>query len=105
VGYQPAELQRPDHVTGTSHPAIANVDFSALLTSSSITINAVGAVNGPVTILTSTNLLLPVASWTTVTSTTFDGSGNLSQSISVDLHPAAELLPAAGILNTAMAST
>jgi hypothetical protein len=65
-------------------PAITNVDFSGLA-GGSITLNAVnGAANGPVTVLTSTNLALPVASWTTVTSTTFDGSGNLSLPITVD---------------------
>ncbi len=71
-------------VTGTSKPAITNVDFSQL-PAGSITINANnGAPNGPVTILTSTNLTLPLSSWTTVIATTFDGNGNLSQSITVD---------------------
>jgi fibronectin-binding autotransporter adhesin len=70
--------------TGFTHPAITNVDFSGLLTSSSITITAIGAPNGPVTVLTSTNLLLPVANWTTAATATFDGSGNQSISVPVD---------------------
>jgi autotransporter-associated beta strand protein len=65
-------------------PSITNVDFSGLA-SGSITLNAGnGATNGPVNILTSTNLTLPLSSWTTVTSTTFDGNGDLSQTITVD---------------------
>jgi autotransporter-associated beta strand protein len=71
-------------VTGKSQPAITNVDFSQL-SSGTITINANnGAPNGPVNVLTSTNLTLPLASWTTVTSTTFDGNGNLNLPITVD---------------------
>lgn len=65
-------------------PSITTVDFSGLA-GGSITLNANnGAPNGPVSILTSTNLVLPLSSWTTVTTTTFDGSGNLSLPITVD---------------------
>jgi autotransporter-associated beta strand protein len=65
-------------------PSIITVDFSGLA-GGSITLNANnGAPNGPVSILTSTNLVLPLSSWTTVTTTTFDGSGNLSLPITVD---------------------
>ncbi len=71
-------------VTGTSKPAISSVDFSTL-SSGTITLNGInGAPNGPVSVLTSTNLASPLNTWTTVTTTTFDSSGNLSQSITVD---------------------
>jgi fibronectin-binding autotransporter adhesin len=72
-------------VTGTlPPPALTNVDFSALA-SGTITLHAVnGAINGPVTVLTSTNLAAPISTWTVVTSTTFDPSGNLSLAITVD---------------------
>ena len=37
-----------------------------------------GGASEPFAILTSTNLLLPAAQWTTVTTGNFDGSGNLT---------------------------
>jgi hypothetical protein len=41
-------------------------------------INATGGTPGAtVNVLTSTNLTLPLAQWTTNSSTTFDGNGNL----------------------------
>jgi len=65
-------------------PAIANVDYSAL-SSGTITLNAVnGAPNGPVVVLTSTNIALPLSSWTGVVTNNFDSSGNLSQPITVN---------------------
>lgn len=65
-------------------PSISSVDFSTLA-GGAITLNAInGATNGPVNVLTTTNLALPLSSWTTVTTTTFDGSGNLSLPITVD---------------------
>jgi hypothetical protein len=65
-------------------PALTNVDFSQL-SNGTITLNAInGAPNGPVNVLTSTNLALPLSSWTTVTSTTFDGNGNLNLPITVN---------------------
>jgi autotransporter-associated beta strand protein len=71
-------------VTASSPPAITNVNFSGLL-GGSITLNAAhGIANGPVSVLTSTNLSLPLSSWTVVTNVTFDGGGNLSQAIPVD---------------------
>jgi hypothetical protein len=71
-------------VVTAAPPAITNVNFSGL-SGGSITINAANGIpNGPVTVLTSTNLVLPLSSWTTVTTTTFDGSGNLSVPITVD---------------------
>ncbi|MGH7954204.1 MAG: autotransporter-associated beta strand repeat-containing protein, partial [Limisphaerales bacterium] len=65
-------------------PTISNVDVSAL-SSGFITINATGGVPGsPVSVLTSTNVALPLSSWTQVYSGNFDGSGNLSTTISAD---------------------
>lgn len=65
-------------------PSITNVDFSTL-SSGTITLNAFnGAPNGPVTVLTTTNLSLPTSSWTTVATTTFDSNGNLNLPITVD---------------------
>jgi hypothetical protein len=56
-------------------PTISSVDFSGLA-GGSITLNAVNGIpDGPVSVLTSTNVALPLSSWTTVTTTTFDGSG------------------------------
>jgi hypothetical protein len=60
------------------------VDFSQI-SNGTITLNAVnGAPNGPVTVLSTTNLLTPVSGWTSVISTTFDGNGNLNQAITVN---------------------
>ena len=72
-------------VSGTYKPAFSSADYSAL-TSGSIVLNATnGAVNGPIHILTSTNLALPLGNWTTNSTTTFDGSGNLTgYTITVD---------------------
>ncbi len=65
-------------------PALTNVDFTQL-SNGTITLNALnGAPNGPVSVLTTTNLTLPLSSWTTLTSTTFDGNGNLNLPITVD---------------------
>jgi len=69
-------------LTNTFQPAIGTVDFSSLLNNGSIILNVTnGAVNGPVNILTATNLAGP---WVINTSAVFDGSGNLSQTITVD---------------------
>jgi autotransporter-associated beta strand protein len=65
------------------HPAISSVDFSGLSTGS-ITINATGLPNGPVTILSSTNLSTPLANWTPAATGNFDGNGNFVSSITVD---------------------
>jgi fibronectin-binding autotransporter adhesin len=75
-------------VTAVSPPAISTVDFSGLA-GGSITINATnGAANGTVIVLTSTNLTLPLSSWTPVVTNSFDGSGNLT-GLSVTVDPAA----------------
>lgn len=71
-------------------PAIASVDYSGFA-GGSLTINATGGIaSGLVNVLTSTNLTLPLSSWTVAAATTFDGSGNLSVPITVD--PAAPQL-------------
>lgn len=65
-------------------PAITNVDFSTL-SSGTVTLNAAnGAPNGPVIVLTTTNLALPVSTWTGVATNAFDSSGNLSLPITVN---------------------
>jgi hypothetical protein len=75
-------------VTAFSPPAISTVDFSGLA-GGSITMNATnGAANGIVIVLTSTNIALPLSSWTPVTTNSFDGSGNLT-GLSVPANPAA----------------
>lgn len=61
----------------TPPPAITNVDFASLA-SGTITLNATGGLpNTPVTILTTTNLALPLGSWTTTATTQFDADGNI----------------------------
>ena len=57
--------------------------FSGITTSGSdITLNATGgSASGSVTVLSSTNLALPLAQWTTVTTGSFDVFGNYSHTI------------------------
>ncbi|MDR3456851.1 MAG: autotransporter-associated beta strand repeat-containing protein [Verrucomicrobiae bacterium] len=70
-------------------PAIGSVDFSALVSSGQITINGVnGKPGGSVNVLSSTNLLVPLADWTTVTSGNFDGSGNYNSG-AISVNPTA----------------
>jgi hypothetical protein len=65
-------------------PAISGVDFSQL-SSGSITLNAVnGAANGPVNVLTTTDLTLPISSWTVAATTTFTAGGTLNLQVTVD---------------------
>ncbi len=65
-------------------PSISSVDFSGLA-GGSITINgANGIPSGPAAVLTSTNLLTPLGSWTQVAAGNFDGSGNYTVVITVD---------------------
>ena len=53
--------------------------------SSDITLNAInGAANGPVNVLTTTDLTLPVSSWTVAASTTFTAGGTLNLQVTVD---------------------
>lgn len=50
---------------------------------SDLILNAInGAIGGPVTVLSSTNVALPLAQWTKVTTGNFDGSGNYSYTAS-----------------------
>ena len=70
-------------VVTVTTPKLA-ADFSAL-SSGTITFNATsGEPYAPVSVLSSTNVALPVASWTSVATGAFDASGNFSQSITVD---------------------
>ncbi len=69
------------------HPAITNVDFSQLA-AGSITLKAAnGAPGGSVTVLTSTNVTLPLGSWTTAATGSFDGNGAFTTPVTV--NPAA----------------
>jgi autotransporter-associated beta strand protein len=72
-------------VTGTQAlPVISSVDFSQLA-NGTITLNAInGAPNGTVDVLSTTNLALPLDDWTNLTTTTFDGNGDLSLPVTVD---------------------
>jgi hypothetical protein len=71
-------------VVGTFRPVIDSVDFSTL-SGGFITISATnGAPNGPVNVLMSTNLALPLSSWQPVTTNVFDGLGNYVEAIPVD---------------------
>jgi hypothetical protein len=68
-------------VTNAFRPAISSVDFSGL-SGGSITLNATnGLANGPVVVLTTTNL---AGAWTPVTTNNFDGNGNLNLPITVN---------------------
>jgi fibronectin-binding autotransporter adhesin len=71
-------------VTGVAAaPVFGGVDFSQLA-NGLITLNASnGAPNGPYTVLSTTNLALPLSDWTTVSTGNFDGNGNLSTQITV----------------------
>lgn len=57
--------------------------FSSIHTSgNNIVLSASGGTpGGPVTVLSTTNLLVPLAQWSTVTSGNFDGSGNFSYTV------------------------
>ena len=75
-------------VTGiAAGPVISSVDYSQL-SSGTLTFNATGgASGGPFSILTSTNLTLPLASWTTAQTGDFDGTGSIT-GFSVTVNPA-----------------
>src|SRR5205823_3071172 len=66
-------------------PAISTVDYSTIAFGY-ITISGInGSPGAGVSVLMSTNLTLPLASWTVVGTGSFDGSGNLSPvSVPVD---------------------
>jgi autotransporter-associated beta strand protein len=62
-------------------PAISDISTSA----GNVTFNATnGAPNGTIIVLTSTDVTLPVASWTRLATNQFDGSGNFSFTDVVD---------------------
>lgn len=63
-------------IASTSPPVITSIVPAS---GGQITINATNGVpSGPVNVLASTNMALPLTSWTTNTVTAFDGNGNLS---------------------------
>jgi fibronectin-binding autotransporter adhesin len=66
------------NVTGVlPHPSVTKADFGGLA-GGSITLNTTNGVpGGTVNVLSSTNLALPLGSWTVVTNTTFNSNGNL----------------------------
>jgi fibronectin-binding autotransporter adhesin len=69
---------------GYTKPDFSSVDFTALA-SGYITFNATnGAGGGPVNVLMTTNLALPIADWTPMTTNTFDGSGNYTETVTIN---------------------
>ena len=72
-------------VTGVSAaPVITSVDFSQLA-NGTVTLNSAnGLPSGPATVLSTTNLALPVGSWTTAATGNFDSNGNLNIPVTVD---------------------
>lgn len=66
-------------VVGATPPSFGSIAISG----GDIVLNATnGTPGGPVTVLTSTNVALPLAQWTTVITTNFDGSGNFTYPVS-----------------------
>jgi hypothetical protein len=72
-------------VTGVSAaPVITSVDYSQLA-NGTITLNSAnGFPGGPATVLSTTNLTLPLSSWTMAATGSFDSNGNLSVPVTVD---------------------
>ncbi len=64
-------------------PSISNIN-TAGLSGGVIVINGSGATNGPVNILETTNVALPLTDWTSVFTGAFDGNGNLSATVTVN---------------------
>jgi autotransporter-associated beta strand protein len=66
-------------VVGPAPPSFSSI----MISGSDIVLNAIGGTpNGSVTVLTSTNITVPLAQWTTVTTGNFDGSGNFTYTVS-----------------------
>ncbi len=72
-------------ITVTSYtPPVMKADYSAFSTGT-ITFNITGGIIGNgVSILSSTNLALPLTNWTTAATGNFDGSGDFSAPVTVD---------------------
>jgi fibronectin-binding autotransporter adhesin len=71
-------------VSAAGPPALSATDFSQLA-NGAITLHAVnGPPNGPASVLSSTNLALPLAQWTSVATGNFDANGNYSPTITVN---------------------
>jgi fibronectin-binding autotransporter adhesin len=73
-------------LTAAGPPVLGSANFSQL-SSGSITLAAMGNPGSAVAVLSSTNVALPLAQWTPVTSGNFDSNGNYNPTISV--NPAA----------------
>ncbi|HXS68621.1 MAG TPA: autotransporter-associated beta strand repeat-containing protein, partial [Candidatus Polarisedimenticolia bacterium] len=77
------------YVNGTIRVTAANLpkfsaDFSAF-SSGTITLSASnGLPNGPISVLSTTNIALPLSQWTVVTTGNFDNAGNFSAPVTVD---------------------
>jgi len=63
-------------------PQFSSVNFTTLK-NGSITFNATGSANGPLSIRNSTDVLTPLTNWTVINTGNFDGSGNYSTNLTV----------------------
>ena len=72
-------------ITVTSYtPPVMKTDFSTF-SSGTITFNITGGIAGnPVSVLTTTNIALPLTNWTAATAGNFDGSGDFTAPVTVD---------------------
>jgi hypothetical protein len=72
-------------VTGVSAaPAITSVD-SSQLANGTLTLHSTGGMpGGAVTVLSTTNLTLPLSTWTPAATGNFDSNGNLNLPVTVD---------------------
>ena len=58
-----------------------------VIAGNNLVLNASGGIAGdPVTVLSTTNLTLPLAQWTTVTQGNYDGNGNFTFTVSGALN-------------------
>jgi hypothetical protein len=95
VGYDEFNYYIQDSVTGTQTTGQALIDVLPLTLPSMHAVQAGknlvfsgsgGAPNGAYIVLSSTNLALPLSSWTTVTSGNFDGTGAFSANLPVNTN-------------------
>jgi len=64
-------------------PQFSSVNFTSIR-NGTIAISATGSANGPLSILSSSNVTTPLINWTPVGSGTFDGSGNFTTNLPVN---------------------
>jgi hypothetical protein len=80
VGY--AEIQVFGTLAGVTQPPVLS---DVKIVDGNFLFNATGGIpNAGYTLLTTTNVALPLAEWTTNSTGTFDGAGSVSASIPVD---------------------